>query len=244
MNTYYNSVLALQNRENGAVTYHLPLSSPRTKKFLKENDFRCCNGTGIEAFTQLNANIYFRKGADLWVNLYVPSELNWKEKGIKLEQICNFPEEPKTTLSVSAQAPTRFAMNLLMPSWANSRARVLVNGVAVQTVVKPLSYVTIDRVWKSGDKVEIQFAFECRIESMADNRNVVALSYGPVLLAFDAWDELILKGTKQDILTGLSKDAGGLSFSLRNGGKVYRLKPFYLVTAESYGVYATIRNEY
>jgi len=244
MNTFYNSVLALQNKENGAVTYHLPLSSPRTKKFLKENDFRCCNGTGIEAFTQLNANIYFHKDAELWVNLYVPSEVNWKEKGVNVEQSCRFPEEPKTTLSVRAQSPTRFAMNVLMPSWANSKTRVLVNGVAVKTVVKPLSYITIDRVWKSGDKVELQFAFECRIEAMADNKNVIALSYGPVLLAFEAWDELILKGSKQEILAGLSKDADGLSFSLRNGGRIYKLKPFYKVTGESYGVYATIRNEY
>ena len=111
MNTFYNAVLPIQNSENGAVVYHLPLGSPRTKNFLKENDFKCCNGSGIEAFAHLNSNIYFHDQNNLWVNLYIPSEVNWKEKGITIEQTTNFPEEPKTQITISAEKPTKFALN-------------------------------------------------------------------------------------------------------------------------------------
>jgi DUF1680 family protein len=244
MNTFYNSVLALQNKEDGAVTYHLPLSSPRTKKFLKENDFRCCNGTGIEAFTQLNANVYFHNNASIWVNLFVPSEVNWKEQGVILEQTNNFPEDQKTTISVRANSPTHFALNLFIPSWANSKTRILVNGITIQIPIKPLSYVKIDRQWKTGDKVELQFVFDYRIQSMSDNKNVIALSYGPVLLAFETGSELILKGSQKEILSGITKSSNELSFSLKNGDTTYKLMPFYQITGQSFGVYATIRNEY
>ena len=90
MNTYYNSIMALQSAHSGKCVYHLPLGSPRKKSFLKENDFRCCNGTAIEAFESLNSGIYYHNSSILWVNLYVPSKVNWAEKGIELEQKGNF----------------------------------------------------------------------------------------------------------------------------------------------------------
>ncbi|HTG54880.1 MAG TPA: beta-L-arabinofuranosidase domain-containing protein, partial [Niabella sp.] len=70
MNTFYNSVMALQSGRTGACVYHLPLGSPRKKAFLKDNDFRCCNGSSVEAFSSLNSNIYFHNDSTLWVNLY------------------------------------------------------------------------------------------------------------------------------------------------------------------------------
>ena len=77
---------------------------------------------------------------------------------------------------------------------------------------------------------------------MPDNPDVIALFYGPVLLAFQVGEEVILKGSEADILKNCSKQ--GDSFSLKNNGKVFKLVPFYKVTNASYGVYATIRNAY
>lgn len=135
MNTFYNSVMALQNSETGDVVYFLPLGSPREKAFLKENDFRCCNGSSIEAFTHLDSNIYFHDTENIWVNLFIPSELNWKEKGVTIEQTGSFPEEPKTQISITTQTPTRFALNLLIPSWANEQTIILVNGDPIKEKV-------------------------------------------------------------------------------------------------------------
>jgi DUF1680 family protein len=181
MNTFYNAVLPTQNSENGTVVYHLPLGSPRTKDFLKENDFRCCNGSGIEAFAHLNSNIYFHDENSLWVNLYIPSELSLKEKGIKLEQTTNFPEEQKTRITISAEKPTSFALKLFIPSWANEQTRILVNGQPLKTKIKQVSFASIDRTWKTGDTVELLFDFKFYLKSMPDNENVIAVFYGPFL---------------------------------------------------------------
>jgi hypothetical protein len=243
-NTFYNAVLPIQNSENGAVVYHLPLGSPRTKNYLKENDYKCCNGSGIEAFVHLNSNIWFHDQNNLWVNLFIPSEVNWKEKGIKLEQTSGFPEEPKTRIRISAEKPTQFVLKLLIPSWANAQTRVLLNGQPLEAKIKPVSFVTIDRMWKDGDQLELVFTYDFHLKSMPDNMNVVALLYGPVLLAFETDKELILKGSQKEILRTITKQSDSFSFILKNNGIDYKLVPFYQVTKASYGVYATIRNEY
>ena len=103
MNTFYNSILALQSGHSGMCVYHLPLGSPRKKEFLKENDFRCCNGSTIEAFASLNSGIYYHNDSALWVNLYIPSKVNWAEKNVVLEQTGNFPVDTCVEFTVSAK---------------------------------------------------------------------------------------------------------------------------------------------
>jgi len=244
MNTFYNSVMASQNCESGEVVYHLPLGSPRKKIFLKENDFRCCNGSGIEAFTHLNSNIYFHNQNNLWINLFVPSSLNWKEKGVILEQMNNFPEEPKTSMRITTQNPSKFSIHLLIPSWAIGQTKVLINGKTCKTIIKPTSFATIERIWNNGDQLELIMPYQFHLKSMPDNPNVVAIFYGPMLLAFETEKELILKGTNEEILHSIFKQKIGSSFILRNNDKAYTLVPFCKITNSSYGVYATIRNEY
>lgn len=242
MNTFYNSILALQSAHTGACVYHLPLGSPRKKAFLKENDFRCCNGSTIEAFTLLNSGIYYHNDSTLWVNLYVPSELDWKEKNIRLEQSGEFPMNSSVEFSVSVKKQTAFGLNLFIPSWAKA-VDVFVNGEKQQTEITPDSYVSINRKWKNKDKVRLVFHYDFYIKTMPDDKNMIAIFYGPILLAFENGSELILKGTPEDILNGLKVqgDDNG-SFTLNNGGRVYSLKPLYAIEEHSYGVYATIRN--
>lgn len=242
MNTFYNSILALQSAHTGACVYHLPLGSPRKKAFLKENDFRCCNGSTIEAFALLNSGIYYHNDSTLWVNLYVPSELDWKEKNIRLEQSGEFPMNSSVEFSVSVKKRTAFGLNLFIPSWAKA-VDIFVNGEKQQTEITPDSYVSINRKWKNKDKVRLVFHYDFYIKTMPDDKNMIAIFYGPILLAFENGSELILKGTPEDILNGLKVqgDDNG-SFTLNNGGRVYSLKPLYAIEEHSYGVYATIRN--
>ncbi|MBV5316105.1 MAG: glycoside hydrolase family 127 protein, partial [Prolixibacteraceae bacterium] len=121
---------------------------------------------------------------------------------------------------------------------------ILVNGQSVKTKIKPLSFAAIDRTWKTGDTVELVFDYEFHLKSMPDNQNVIALLFGPVLLAFETDKELILKGSQDEILHSLSKQPNEFSFILKNNGTEYKLVPYYQITKASYGVYATIRNEY
>ena len=244
MNTFYNSVMALQNSENGTYVYHLPLNSPQKKKFLKETDFRCCNGSSIEAFSHLNSNIYFYNNDNFWVNMYIPSEVNWKTRETTISQKGNFPANPTIQFAVTTRKPSKFAINLFMPDWVTKQTKVLINGKPVFIDIKPLSYVKLNRKWKNGDKIELIFDYKFYVKTMTDNQNMLALYYGPVLLAFETDKELFLKGSIADISNSISKQGSGMDFMLKNNGAEYKLLPFYEINNSTYGVYATIRNEY
>ena len=240
MNIFYNAVLASQNANDGTNVYHLPLGSPIRKSFLKENDFRCCNGSTIEAFALLNRGIYYHNGTNLWVNGYVPSELSWMEKDVVLHQTGDFPNNPSIDFTVSTKKAIEFNLNLFVPSWAKS-VEVYINGVKQQKDIMPLSYLNIRREWKNGDKVRLVFHYDFRLKTMPDDKNVVAVFYGPALLAFETNSELILKGSHDEISKNLSRIDDN-SFRLVDNGREYILRPLYNIVNQTYGVYATIRN--
>ena len=241
MNTFYNSVLALQSAHTGACVYHLPLGSPRKKVFLKENDFRCCNGTSIEAFSSLNSGIYYHNDSILWVNMYIPSKVNWTEKGIAVEQAGNFPSDPSIEFTISAKKRSAFNLKLLVPSWAK-KADVYINNKKQNSKITPDSYISLNREWNNNDKIRLVFHYDFYIKTMPDDKNVIAIFYGPLLLSFESSSELILKGNYHSILNNLSViDINSHTFHLLNNGKTYLLRPLYDIESESYGVYATIR---
>lgn len=234
MNTFYNSTLALQSGHSGKCVYHLPLGSPRKKAFLKENDL-------IETFSLLNSGIYYHNDSALWVNLYIPSKLSWAEKNVSLEQTGNFPVANSVEFTFSAKKKTSLELNFLIPSWAR-KAEVYVNNEKQNVEIVPNSYLSLNREWKNNDKVKLVFQYDFYIKTMPDDSNVLALFYGPSLLAFEDESELILKGNHDAILNNISKDKDSNIFYLNNNGINYKLKPLYDIDEESYGVYATIRN--
>lgn len=244
MNTFYNAVMALQSAHTGACVYHLPLGSPRQKNFLKENDFRCCNGSTIEAFSLLNSNIYYHNDSALWVNLYIPSKVNWTTKGVTLHQSGNFPADSIVDFTVSAvpaKKKSAFMLKFLVPSWAK-RAEVYINNEKQSIKTIPGSYISLNNNWKNNDRIRLIFHYDFYLKSMPDDENVVAIFYGPSLLAFEDSAELILKGDHTEILKNLSVASNNNTFRLNNNGKVYLLRPLYEIENQSYGVYATIRN--
>ena len=118
------------------------------------------------------------------MNLFVASELTWREKRLTVRQETKFPDEDRSRLTFTAGAPVRLALKLRYPSWAAGMT-VRVNGEAAAVDAKPGSYVTIERTWTSGDRVEVRTPMQLRVEPMPDNPDVLAVMYGPVLLAGD-----------------------------------------------------------
>lgn len=237
MNMFYNAVMASQNRETGATVYHLPLGSPRNKKFLQPNDFRCCNGSCIEAFSSLNTGIYYHDASSLWVNLYVPSRLNWNERKFTLEQQGDFPNDSVVSFTVSLKKKETLGINFLIPSWAND-VEVYVNDEKQHVAAVPGEYLTVARTWSNRDCIRLVFSYKFHAKAMPDDQNMIALFHGPVMLAFKTHGEIQLTGTPAEIIGQLSKR--GNEYVLENGGKTYSLLPLYEVTSEAYGVYAKV----
>lgn len=179
----YNGILASQDPDSGWNTYFQPTRPGYLKLYHTPIDsFWCCTGSGMENHAKYGDSIYFRGEETLFVNLFIPSILNWKERQITVRQATRFPEDGLTRLEVTAETPTSFTMFLRYPSWAGE-AQVTVNGAPVPVSASPGSFISVAREWHSGDTVELRLAMGLRAEPLPGAPNRVAFLYGPVVLA-------------------------------------------------------------
>ena len=184
----FNHRLGTINPEDGTMMYYLPLASGYWKTFGKPLDaFWCCTGTGSEEYAKLGDTIYFHDDDSMYVNLYIDSQVQWPEKGLRFKQETRFPEQQGTTITVFADKPAQLAVNLRIPYWVRG-GNVKINGTALPAFASPSSYLSLNRTWKSGDKIELNLPMDLHIDSMPDNETVQAAMYGPLVLAgrFDA----------------------------------------------------------
>jgi DUF1680 family protein len=174
----------------GLTQYYLSLSPGAWKTFCTEDQtFWCCTGSGIEEFSKLNDSIYWRDAAGLYVNLFIPSELDWREKGFQLRQETKYPESQETTLTVTAARPTPMAIRLRIPGWLQSAPVVKLNGKALDATATPGSYLALNRTWKPGDRIEMNLPMRLHVEAMPDDPGMQAFLYGPLVLAGDLGTE-------------------------------------------------------
>jgi hypothetical protein len=182
--TLFNSRLGTQNLEDGGMSYFLPLGSGYWKYFNSPYDsFWCCTGTGVEEFAKTADTIYFHDDHSIFVNLFIPSEVDWKEKGVRLEQQTNFPEEEGTALVVHGERPIDLAINIRIPCWATSGGSIKLNGTTLPAFASPGSYLTLSRTWKEGDRVEVRLPMSLRMETLPGDDTQQAAMYGPLVLA-------------------------------------------------------------
>lgn len=179
----YNHILGQQDPESGMVCYFLPLLNGAHKVYsTKENSFWCCVGSGFENHAKYGEAIYYHNDKGIYVNLFIPSEVNWKEKGLVLRQETGFPSEETTSLKISVEEPLQTTVYLRYPSWSG-KATVLINGKKVAVKQKTGSYIALTRQWKDGDRVEVTYPIQVHIETTPDDPNRGALLYGPLVLA-------------------------------------------------------------
>src|ERR1035438_1072639 len=180
----YNHILASQNPEDGMTCYYVPLRTGSHKTYCTHDDsFWCCTGTGVENHAKYGDSIYFHAGdGTLYVNLFIASELDWKERGIKVRQETKFPTVDTTMLTFSCEKPVDLGLKVRWPSWAKSGFAVAVNGRTQKTTGAPGSWVTIKRTWKTGDTVSVKMPFSVHTEGFADNPDRFAFLNGPIVL--------------------------------------------------------------
>lgn len=179
----YNHILGQQDPETGMVTYFLPLLSGSHKVYsTQENSFWCCVGSGFENHAKYGEAIYYHNDKGIYVNLFIPSEVNWEEKEMIIRQETAFPAEETTALTIHTKKPVETTVYLRYPSWSK-KVTVKVNGKRVSVKQKPGSYIVVTRQWKDGDKIEANYPMEIQLETTPDNPQKGALIYGPLVLA-------------------------------------------------------------
>lgn len=180
---FYNGILGVQHPADGNKLYYVPLQSGFWKLFgTPLHDFWCCTGSMAESFSKLGDSIYFHDDGGLYVNLFVASELDWKEKGVRLVQETRFPEEETLRLTVRVATPVRMPLRIRVPYWADGGTASL-NGNKLEGFAAPGSYFVLDRSWKDGDRVEVTLPMRLHIAAMPDDSSIQAVMYGPLVLA-------------------------------------------------------------
>jgi hypothetical protein len=180
----FNCRLGTQNAD-GLKQYFFPLAAGYWRAYNSpEESFWCCTGTGVEEFAKFTDTIFFRRGGDLYVNQFIASTLDWKEEGLLIDQVTQFPSEQGTTLKIKTSRPTARTIHVRIPGWSTDAA-VKINNQALEAVADPGSYLAIHRVWQDGDTVSISLPMELRQETLPGDDSVTAVLYGPMVLAAD-----------------------------------------------------------
>ncbi len=266
--TLYNGILASQDPDTGMATYFQGARPGYMKLYhTPEDSFWCCTGTGMENHVKYRDSIYFREDDAIYVNLFVPSSVKWAEKQAVLTQVTTFPETPKTTLRWTVQKPTSATLKLRHPHWSRG-AIVLINGVEAVRSDKPGSYVEVSRTWRNGDEVELRLRMEVAVERAPAAPDIVAFTYGPLVLAGALGREGLAPGAdivvnerkygtynsapfEAPVLAGVPEAIAGsvragdrpLEFTIASAdGQPVRMIPYHRIAHERYATYWRLKS--
>ena len=179
---HLNHILAHQHPETGMFAYFMPLAAGARRTWsTPDNSFWCCVGSGMESHAKHGDSIYWQDEATLYVNLFIPSALDWR--GLKLELDTDFPFDETVTLTLSEASDAPVDIALRLPGWC-AAPEVRLNGAAV-AIERRDNYALLRRRWRRGDRIELHLPMALRIEPTPDDPNVVAYLSGPLVLAAD-----------------------------------------------------------
>ncbi len=240
----FNHILASTEPGTGMKCYYMPLTGMPKAYSTPFDSFWCCVGTGWENPPRYTDSIYFHDAGTLYVNLFVASSVDWKDKAITVTQDTRFPEDGVTRLKIGGKG-ARFALSVRHPFWAAGPVSVKLNGRPFKATGKAGEYFVVDRDWKGGDVLEVRLPMAIRVEPTPDDPNKIALFHGPVLLAADLGPEgkpseavpvLVVGDRPLEKSVKPSASDGPLHFRTVGLGRPQDvvLKPYYM-THHSYG---------
>ncbi len=179
----YNHILASQQPAKGGFVYFTPMRSGHYRVYSQpETSMWCCVGSGLENHTKYGEFIYAHTEDTLYINLFIPSRLTWKEKNLVLAQESRFPDEEQIRFRVEKSTKKAFSFKFRYPAWAKG-ASVSVNGKVQDITAQPGEYLTIHRKWKAGDEITLNLPMQVTLEQIPDQEQFYAFMYGPVVLA-------------------------------------------------------------
>lgn len=262
----YNHILSSQEPDRGGFVYFTSMRPGHYRTYSSDTeDFWCCTDTGMESHVKYGRFIYAHSDDHLWVDLLIPSQLHWTDQGVTVRLDTRFPEDGKATLTVSAKQPRRLTIAVRCPGWLKPGAmKLTVNGTPEPVEARPGSYAAVERTWRTGDRLEIDWPLTLRTEMLPRSNEWVAVLWGPIVLAgelgtagledldfrnthnYVATQELPLDqvpvfiGNADDVVAKI-KPVDGRPLAFRTAGLAQptdvSLSPFYRVHRQRYAVY-------
>lgn len=239
----YNTALGAWPVQPDGTSFYYSDYATTGKKVWYRDKWPCCSGTLPQLAADYHISIYLRSADGVYVNLFVPSTLNWKAEGasLSLTQETKYPFENTVQMRVSASQPTDYTLHVRIPSWAAPDPVLSVNGQRVSDV-KPGTFAALRRTWKDGDLIELELPMPLRLEPVdANHSNLVALMRGPLVLfavadsqpSFDKAELLRAKATNNE---------QGDSTAVAADGKTISMRPFSTINQESYSTYVLLKS--
>ena len=184
----YNHILSSQEPDKGGFVYFTPMRPGHYRVYSQpETSMWCCVGSGLENHTKYGEFIYAHQQDTLYVNLFIPSQLNWKEQGVTLTQETLFPDDEKVTLRIDKAAKKKLTLMIRIPEWAgNSKGyEITINGKKHLSDIQAgtSTYLPLRRKWKKGDVITFHLPMKVSLEQIPDKKDYYAFLYGPIVLA-------------------------------------------------------------
>lgn len=189
----FNHILSAQHPQHGGYVYFTSARPRHYRNYSAPNEAMwCCVGTGMEDHGKYGQFVWTHdkgvKAEDdaLYVNLFVASELNWKDRKMVIRQQTAFPYAETSVVEV-AKGKGTFILKVRKPSWCEN---FTVKGVGFDAdSYEENGFVCMKRKWKKGDQVKISMPMHAYIKPMINVPQYVAIMYGPILLGMKTGTE-------------------------------------------------------
>ncbi len=234
----YNTILGAKPLKTDGSSFYYSDYNLTAHKGYHQDKWPCCSGTFPQITADYGISSYFHDDEGIYVNLYVPSRLSWRHHGanLSLTQRTQYPHVPFTEMVVSADRDTPFAMRLRIPAWAGSRTTLSINGKKVDQELTPGRFATVNRTWKDGDRIAVEFDAPLQLQAVdPQHPNLVALTYGSLaLFAIQPADGVV---RRSDLLGARQLAAGSQDWEATTAVGRLSFKPFAGIDAEQYRLY-------
>jgi DUF1680 family protein len=234
----YNCILGARPiKEDGHGFYYSDYNHDGSK-FYHPYKWHCCTGTFAQVTADYGISAYFRDSSAIYANLYVPSRVTWAQgaQRISLTQQTNYPHHPTTQIVVSTDKSITFPIYLRIPAWAGPKTTVAVNGKRALASRAPGQFARLNRTWKNGDRIEIEFDMPSLLEPVdPQHPDLQALVHGP--LALFSVGSIPDKVRSQDLLAATQVTSGSTDWQAETAAGNLTLRPFTAIRDEHYRLY-------
>jgi DUF1680 family protein len=239
----YNTILGAKPLQPDGTSFYYSDYNDNAQKGYADDKWPCCSGTFPQITADYGISAYMQRGPDVYVNLYMPSELRWRQGGAAcmLTQTTEYPASSQSTMVLTVDRPQSFAVLLRIPAWAGAKTRIAVNGRAVGAAVEPGTFARVQRTWKSGDRIEVEFDMPLRLETIPYQQaggQRVALMYGPVALF--AVNDLTASVTRKQLLAAERATKSSADWKVATAAGPLTMRPFAAIGDEHYRLYQTV----
>ena len=234
----YNGALAGISLTGDKFFYVNPLESLGNHHRQAWYGCACCPSQICRFLPSIGNYIYGVSDGAIWVNLYMgnTAEVKVGRKSVTLTQETDYPWEGAVALKVGVKGTLDAQLRLRIPGWCKGYS-LSVNGESIEASVEK-GYAVIDRKWKDGEKVEINFEMPVEVVAadprVKEDEGMRAVQRGPLVYCIEeadnkeGFDDLrISEDAAFDAAFESGKLGGIVSLTAHVGDQTLNYIPYY-----------------